>query len=133
MFGVMHRRFVIVEDRIMRVPMRHLRFMSSTGIVFFTAKPGGLLMMVCRLLMVGRGFSVVSSAADSALRRPDNFQRSDGDARTGIRWFWQIAQVMPGIMRARLVSIFQPEQRMPMGDQSLMRSMGIIFSNLVVP
>ena len=133
MLDVMHRGFVIVEKRIMRVPMRHLRLVSRAGIVFFTAQLGGLLMMMRRLLVVGRGRGVVCGAADFTRRGLDNAQRSDGNAGAGIRWFRQIAQMMASIVSPRLVSIFQPQQSVAMSDQSLMRGVGIVFPVFIVP
>jgi len=87
MLDMMHRGFVIVKERIMRVPVGHLRFVGCAGIVFFTAQSGRLLMMVRRLLMVGCGGCVVRGATDPVRRHPDDIRRPDGNTRAGVGWF----------------------------------------------
>ncbi len=91
MLYMMHRSFFVVENRIMRMPMGHLRLVGRAGIVFFRTKSGSLLMMVCCLFMVGGGGGMVWGATHHVRRHPNDFRRSDGNTRAGVRWFRQVA------------------------------------------
>lgn len=132
MLDMVHRCLIVVEGGIMSVAVGHLGLVCGARIVLFVTLPCGFLVMSgCLIVVVGRS-RVVLRTAEARRRQLVDFQGSF-DLRIGIRWLGKCTEMVLGIVRAGFIAIVQRLQRMPVCDQGLMRSMGVVFPGLVVP
>jgi hypothetical protein len=76
---------------------------------------------------------VVLGTAEVGLRRPCGFKGFCGEARNGLCSVQQRAAIMLGVKFAGFISVVEGLQRMPVRYQCLMRRMGVVFPDLIVP
>src|SRR5271154_4954065 len=103
MLDMVLRSLVVMEDGMLRVAVRNLRFVGRQREILLLAVLGGLAVMARRLLVV------------------------IGRRRMVLR------DVEGGVVGAGFIAAFDGAQSVPVGQQRLMRRMGVIFSDLIMP